>query len=48
MQTEFEDQPLKPDLIFGYQGNKVLLNVISAQETMLDVQKPDGMTRFRQ
>jgi len=40
--------PLKPDVIMGYKGNKVLLNVITSLQTMSDVQKADGGVLFRQ
>lgn len=40
--------PLKPDVIMGYKGNKVLLNVITSLQTMRDVQKADGGVLFRQ
>lgn len=39
--------PYQPDLIVGLNGRKVLLSVISAQNTMTDTQKADGNTLFR-
>lgn len=40
--------PYKPDIIIGLNGQKVLLNVITAQQTMKDTQKADGQVRMRQ
>jgi hypothetical protein len=38
--------PYRPDLIIGFKGQKVLMNVITSSETMRDVQKPDGKVKF--
>jgi len=40
--------PYKPDVIFGYQGNKVLLSVIPSTHTMKDTKQPDGEVQFHQ
>lgn len=40
--------PYRPDIIIGLNGQKVLLNVISAQQTMKDSQKADGQVLLRQ
>lgn len=42
-----ENYPYQPDLIVGYKGNKVLLDVITSSQTMRDNQKPDGQMLFR-
>lgn len=39
--------PFKPDIIFGHRGQKVLLQVVRASQTMRDIQKPDGQVQFR-
>jgi hypothetical protein len=39
---------LKPDVVFGFKGHKVLLNVLSAQNTMWDSGAADGGIKFRQ
>lgn len=38
----------KPDLMIGFKGQKVLMNVIKSSETMRDVKKPDGKVKFMQ
>ena len=43
-----EQFPYEPDFIFGHNGDKILLNVIRAGETMRDVGLPDGAVCFRQ
>lgn len=42
-----EFYPYRPDIIIGHNGQKVLLDVISASQTMRDVGKPDGSLMFR-
>ena len=37
-----DNYPYTPDVIIGYKGNKILLNVITASQTMSDNKKPDG------
>lgn len=39
--------PYQPDIIIGHNGQKVLLDVITASQTMRDVGKPDGSQVFR-
>ena len=36
---EFNDNlyPYKPDIIFGYNGKKILLSVIKSSQTMRDI-----------
>lgn len=48
MKFNSELMPYKPDIIVGLNGQKVLLNVISAQQTMKDSQKADGQVLLRQ
>jgi len=40
--------PYKPDMMIGYNSQKVLLNVIPSTQTMRDVKKADGRQLFRQ
>jgi len=35
-------------MLIGYNGQKVLLNVIPSTQTMRDVKKADGQVLFRQ
>jgi len=38
----------KPDLVFGYNGTKVLLDVVTPSQTMFDTKQADGAVKFRQ
>ena len=40
--------PYRPDLMIGFKGQKVLMNVVTSTETMRDVKKPDGKIKFMQ
>ena len=39
--------PYPPDIVIGHNGQKVLLEVVTASQAMRDVGKPDGIQRFR-
>ena len=39
--------PYTPDIIIGHNGQQVLLEVITASQTMRDIGKPDGSKTFR-
>ena len=49
-EVNFKDSeyPFKPDVIVGYKGHKVLMNVIPSSKTMRDTQQPDGVVKFQQ
>ena len=43
-----ESMPYKPDIIVGFNGKKVLMNVLPASQTMKDTMRANGQVLFRQ
>jgi len=48
MNFNIQNYPYRPDVVMGYKGNKVALNIIPSTQTMWDSKYPDGAVMFKQ
>jgi hypothetical protein len=39
--------PFRPDINFGYKGQRVLFSLVTSSQTMRDIGKPDGRFSFQ-
>ena len=43
----FHKYPYKPDILMGYQGQKLGIFILPENNILIDTNKPDGETLFR-